>query len=74
MIRGQLKKLIRTIIGVPIIVSVWLITLSLSLFIYIVAAPIEWIFTGEINNNFFDWVDESTSPSPYSFIKDIWSK
>lgn len=74
MIKKLLKNLVRTIIGVPFVLIAWLITLAVSLLIYFICAPVEWISTGSISYGFLDWIDDITSLSPYGFIKDVWGK
>lgn len=72
--KGLLKKILRILIGLPIITAIWLMFFIIAVFFYIILAPLNWILTGSIGDAFIEWMEDFTSTSPYRFIKEIWSE
>lgn len=68
-----MNKILRTIIGLPLVSFFWIFIGSINLFCFLIFAGYGWV-VGESIDIHVEILEELSPISPYRFVKNIWGK
>lgn len=69
----MINKILRTIIGLPIVIILWPILIIITIVFFIIESLTLWLIKGKIDNQTKEEVIFILT-IPYQFIKKIWIK
>ena len=55
----MINKILRTILGMPFVIIIWLLSFAVSLIIFSMGASMEWIFEGQVDSTFAEWINDT---------------